>query len=84
MQLQIVKVPGTNDTSYVTNKMIEFNLKHFPDELKGRYQAVNLLLKDSDGNVYGGLVSQRLDYRPPSQAYIYLIGKRRLEIKGVA
>ncbi|WP_339254682.1 GNAT family N-acetyltransferase [Paenibacillus sp. FSL P2-0136] len=58
MQLQIVKVPGTNDTSYVTNKMIEFNLKHFPDELKGRYQAVNLLLKDSDGNVYGGLTGE--------------------------
>lgn len=58
MQLQIVKVPGTNDTSYVTNKLIEFNLKHFPDELKGRYQAVNLLLKDSDGNVYGGLTGE--------------------------
>ncbi|MEK3834212.1 MULTISPECIES: hypothetical protein [unclassified Paenibacillus] len=84
MQLQIVKVPGTNDTSYVTNKMIEFNLKHFPDELKGRYQAVNLLMKDSDGNVYGGLVSQRLDYRPPRKANVYSIGKSRLEIKGVA
>ncbi|MEK4517740.1 GNAT family N-acetyltransferase [Paenibacillus sp. FSL H8-0122] len=58
MQLRIVKAPGTNDTSYVTNKMIEFNLKHFPDELKGRYQAVNLLLKDSDGNVYGGLTGE--------------------------
>lgn len=58
MQLQIVKEPGTNDTSYVTNKMIEFNLKHFPDELKGRYQAVNLLLKDSDGNIYGGLTGE--------------------------
>lgn len=81
MQLQIVKVPGTNDTSYVTNKMIEFNLKHFPDELKGRYQAVNLLMKDSDGNVYGGLVSQRLDYRPPGKQTSIQLGKADWKLK---
>ena len=46
----------TNDTdkSYVVNKMIEINLKHFPDDLKGRDQAINLYLKDVDGNIYGG------------------------------
>ena len=26
--------------------------------LKGRYQAVNLLLKDADGTIYGGLVGE--------------------------
>ncbi|WP_367272681.1 GNAT family N-acetyltransferase [Paenibacillus tritici] len=33
-------------------------LKHFPDELKGRYQEVNPLLQDEAGNIYGGLVGE--------------------------
>lgn len=40
------------------NKMIEFNLMHFPDDLKGRYEEVNLYLKNADGQIYGGLVSE--------------------------
>ncbi|MEK4330318.1 GNAT family N-acetyltransferase [Paenibacillus sp. FSL R7-0312] len=59
MELQIVNGPETDHhKSYVTNKMIEFNLKHFPDELKGRYQEVNLLLQDTAGHIYGGLVGE--------------------------
>jgi ribosomal protein S18 acetylase RimI-like enzyme len=38
--------------------MIEFNLKHFPDDLKGRYQEVNLFLIDTDGQIYGGIISE--------------------------
>jgi GNAT superfamily N-acetyltransferase len=38
--------------------MIEFNLRHFPDDLKGKCQVVNLFLKDADGNIFGGLVGE--------------------------
>ncbi|MCY9670880.1 GNAT family N-acetyltransferase [Paenibacillus alginolyticus] len=58
MELQIYDETNNTDKLYVVNKMIEFNLKHFPDDLKGRYQVVNLYLKDVDGNVYGGLVGE--------------------------
>ena len=31
---------------------------HFPDELKGRYEPVQLFLKDHNGQIYGGLVGE--------------------------
>lgn len=36
--------------------MIEFNLMHFPDEYKGRYQELNLQLVNEDGEIFGGIV----------------------------
>lgn len=58
MELHISDEANSTDKSYAINKMIEFNLKHFPDDLKGRYQVVNLYLKDVNGNIYGGLVGE--------------------------
>ncbi|MUT65231.1 N-acetyltransferase [Paenibacillus sp. NEAU-GSW1] len=46
------------DKSYVRNKMIEFNLMHFPDHLKGRYEEINLHLTDADGRILGGIVGE--------------------------
>lgn len=40
MELYISSETNNSDKSYVINKMIEFNLRHFPDDLKGRYQVV--------------------------------------------
>lgn len=42
------------DKHYVRNQMIAYNLKHFPDDLKGRYQEINLLLRKEDGQILGG------------------------------
>jgi GNAT superfamily N-acetyltransferase len=58
MELQIYNETNNTDKSYVVNKMREFNHKHFPEELKARYQVVNLSLKDVDGNIYGGLIGE--------------------------
>ncbi|OMF23484.1 GNAT family N-acetyltransferase [Paenibacillus sp. FSL H8-0548] len=58
MELYISHEPNKTDKEYVINKMIEFNLQHFPDDLKGRYQVVNLFLKDTNGEIYGGLVGE--------------------------
>jgi ribosomal protein S18 acetylase RimI-like enzyme len=51
---------GSNsaDKNYVRNQMIAYNLKHFPDDLKGRYQEVNLLLRNADGQILGGIVGE--------------------------
>ncbi len=58
MKLNITNEINSADKSFVRDKMIEFNLKHFPDDLKGRYQEVNLFLKNSDGQIYGGIVGE--------------------------
>ncbi|WP_194541338.1 GNAT family N-acetyltransferase [Paenibacillus sp. JZ16] len=46
------------DINYVRNQMIKYNLKHFPDDLKGRYEEVNLLLRNADGQILGGIVGE--------------------------
>lgn len=43
---------------YVRDKMIEFNLEHFPDELKGRYQELKLHLVNKDGEIFGGIFGE--------------------------
>ncbi|MCQ6563837.1 GNAT family N-acetyltransferase [Paenibacillus mendelii] len=58
MELHISNESNSEDKVYVRNKMIEFNLKHFPDDLKGRYQEVNLFLKNAQGQIYGGIVGE--------------------------
>ncbi|MFF2907497.1 hypothetical protein [Paenibacillus sp. NPDC057934] len=55
MKLQIHNETNSEHQSYIENKMFEFNMMHFPDDLKGRYQVVNLFLKDEDEQIYGGL-----------------------------
>lgn len=48
----------TEDSNYVRNQLIEFNLMHFPDDLKNRYQEVNLLLRNAGGQILGGIVGE--------------------------
>jgi GNAT superfamily N-acetyltransferase len=58
MELHISVEANQTDKAYVRNKMVEFNAAHFPAELKGRYQEVNLFVKDPQGNVFGGILSE--------------------------
>jgi len=56
--LQISNEPKAEYKEYVRNKMYEYNLMHFPIELRGRYQELNLFLIDSDGQITGGIVGE--------------------------
>ncbi|WP_314584076.1 GNAT family N-acetyltransferase [Paenibacillus terrigena] len=58
MELTITNASNMNDKAYVRDKMFEFNMMHFPDDLKGRYQEVNLFLKDETGQIYGGIIGE--------------------------
>jgi len=58
MELQITSGLNNTDKEYVRNKMIAFNMMHFPDDLNGRYQQINLLLKNTDGQIYGGITGE--------------------------
>ncbi|MGG4344112.1 GNAT family N-acetyltransferase [Paenibacillus lautus] len=53
-----VTASNSEDSHYVRNQLIEFNLMHFPDDLKDRYQEVNLLLRNADGQILGGIVGE--------------------------
>ncbi|WP_340022016.1 GNAT family N-acetyltransferase [Paenibacillus sp. FSL K6-1096] len=59
MELRIEHGPDTSRVkAYIENGLIAFNLQHFPDELKGRYQEIQLSLRDGDGLVHGGLTGE--------------------------
>lgn len=58
MELYISNEVSSDDKAYVRNRMIEFNLMHFPEDLKGRYQEVNLFLKSADGQIFGGIIGE--------------------------
>lgn len=58
MELYISNTSDNEDKNYVVNQMIQFNLMHFPDEFKGRYQEVQLCLKDAAGQIFGGITGE--------------------------
>ncbi|KYG95944.1 GNAT family N-acetyltransferase [Paenibacillus jamilae] len=46
-----------DEARLVRNKLIEFNAKYVPADIRTRYEEINLTLKDEDGQVMGGLLS---------------------------
>ncbi|UVI32742.1 GNAT family N-acetyltransferase [Paenibacillus spongiae] len=45
------------ESSYVRNKLIEFNARHVPDDLQNNYQEINLVMKNEQDEIVGGLNS---------------------------
>lgn len=58
MDLYISHEANKSDKNYVTYKLYEYNLMNFPDDLKGRYQEVNLYLKNTEGQAFGGILAE--------------------------
>ncbi|RDI45664.1 acetyltransferase (GNAT) family protein [Falsibacillus pallidus] len=56
--LTITRQTTPQDKSRVNQMLYFFNVKHFPDDLKDRYEEVSLSLKDDEGNVCGGLLGE--------------------------
>ncbi|MFY0517826.1 GNAT family N-acetyltransferase [Lysinibacillus sp. UGB7] len=42
----------------IEEALYQFNLKHFPTDLRGRYEEINLFLKDDNGIVLGGILAE--------------------------
>jgi len=57
MTLHISKELNKNDKQQIDDELYRSNLKHFPKDLQGRYEEINLFLKDDNGNVRGGILS---------------------------
>lgn len=58
MNLHIINEANEDGKNYIRNKMFEFNSMHFPDQFKGRYQEVNLYLKNDAGQFLGGIMGE--------------------------
>lgn len=58
MTLHITNVNNDEMKKYVRDHVFYYNMQHFPDEIKGRYQEIHLFLQDEEGQVYGGLLGE--------------------------
>ncbi|MGV2940551.1 GNAT family N-acetyltransferase [Mesobacillus sp. LC4] len=58
MKFRITNEVNDSNKSHVNQKLYEYNLSHFPEDLRGRYREVNFFLLDEDGNVRGGILGE--------------------------
>lgn len=58
MSFHITKKLNDKDKQYINDELYFFNLKHFPKDLGGRYEEICLFLKDDNGTVRGGVLSE--------------------------
>lgn len=58
MTLYISKELNTKDKQHINDELYRFNLRHFPKDLKGRYEEICLFLMDENGTVLGGILSE--------------------------
>jgi len=58
MSLQITQQLHAKNKSYVNHMLYEYNVEHFPKDLQGRYQEINLFLTDHADQVYGGILGE--------------------------
>lgn len=58
MKLHISNDIDKDAKKHISDQLFLFNLQHFPDKYKGRYQELNLYLKDADGQVFGGMIGE--------------------------
>jgi len=58
MQYKILQEQNEHKKSLINNKLYEYNLKHFPKDLRGRYQEINLFLTDDNDQVHGGILGE--------------------------
>ncbi|MEK5332930.1 MULTISPECIES: GNAT family N-acetyltransferase [unclassified Lysinibacillus] len=58
MSLYITKELNDQAKQIVNNELYKFNLKHFPVDLRGNYEEMNVFLKDENDNVRGGILAE--------------------------
>ncbi|MEI5906975.1 GNAT family N-acetyltransferase [Bacillus spongiae] len=58
MKLHLTKEVNERYKKNIQNKLYEFNVKHLPEDLRGRYEEVNVFLLDDDKNVHGGILGE--------------------------
>lgn len=54
----IQRTEGDEAAKSISEELYSFNLRHFPEDLKGRYEEITLTLSDATGEIRGGLVGE--------------------------
>ncbi|MBM6619606.1 GNAT family N-acetyltransferase [Bacillus suaedaesalsae] len=58
MNIQIERDNNNDYKNHINDELFKYNLAHFPEDLRGRYEQVNFILKDDQGVVRGGLLGE--------------------------
>ncbi|MBT2680708.1 GNAT family N-acetyltransferase [Bacillus sp. ISL-35] len=58
MKYHITKELNESYKNHINHKLYEYNLSHFPEDLRGRYKELNFVLLDEGGNVRGGILGE--------------------------
>ncbi|UPW82032.1 N-acetyltransferase [Lysinibacillus sp. Ag94] len=58
MQYNISQEKNERKKSFINVKLYEYNLNHFPKDLRGRYQEINLFLTDEKDQIRGGILGE--------------------------
>lgn len=58
MTFLITQELNTQAKEVVENELYKYNSKHFPEDLRGKYEEIQIFLKDENGNVRGGIVAE--------------------------
>jgi GNAT superfamily N-acetyltransferase len=58
VQFHITRDEDKEAVKYINNELYQFNLKHFSDNLRGRYREINLFVRDENDTVCGGLIGE--------------------------
>lgn len=58
MKVKISKKHKHADKNKLNHQLYEYNLKHFPEDLRGRYEEIQLYVEDDEGTVRGGLLGE--------------------------
>lgn len=58
MNLHITRELNNNHKYHVNNQLYKYNLAHFALDLRGRYQEINLFLKDENNIIRGGILGE--------------------------
>lgn len=58
MTFYVTQEINENAKQLVNNALYKFNLKHFPVDLRGNYEEMNIFLKDENDNIRGGILAE--------------------------
>ncbi|MBO1625612.1 GNAT family N-acetyltransferase [Bacillus arachidis] len=53
--MKITEKCTQNESEYIKNKVIQYNMSVLPDEVKSPLEHVSFLLKDNAGKIFGGI-----------------------------
>lgn len=58
VDLRIIREDTDESKKNVNERLYYFNLAHFPEDLRGRYEEVNLFIKNEKDQVLGGIMGE--------------------------